>query len=100
MPVPTVLDKKQATRFIEKEILETELSLSLSPEQAMDLIVMLTTGLQINGLDENVTLRIDHRKYFTPVGSTEPFVKFTDNSMRQVAAQVEYMSAITSGEGE
>jgi hypothetical protein len=98
MSVPTVLHRKQATRFIEKEILETELSLSLSPEQAMDLIVMLTTGLSHNGLDENVTLRIDYRKYFTPVGSTDDFVKFTDNSMRQVAAQIEYISAITTRE--
>ena len=100
MPNVTVHNKEQATFFSAEEILETSLSLSLSPEQAMDLIVMLTAGLQHNGLDKNVTLRIDHRKHFTPVGSSEPFVKLFDNSMRQVAAQVLYMSSITTGEGE
>lgn len=101
------MNTNQATHFTQGEILETQLDVSLSPQQAIDLIVMLTAGISHNGLNENVTLRIEHRKHFNAVldngihaDTTAPYVEFSDNFLRQVGAEVKYISAVTTGEGE
>jgi hypothetical protein len=83
--------------FSNKQIIETQMRVSFTPEQAMKLVVMLTSEMSTKGLDDNLSLNIKYEKLLS--GDRAPVVEF-EGFMGSVNSKLQGAYTAVMGEGE